>query len=168
MVIAMINGNYDIAKRLIEAGADVNQWDIFGQSPLHVAIANMGSGRSTNPLDSDFPQKATGTELVQMLIERGANPNQQTYFRPAVRGAGGRGTTPFLVAVGTGNIDLVKQLRRQGRERQACDFRRHRSHPRRRAGAGWWRWRRRWWIWRRWRWCSRWRRPSRRCCSRRR
>jgi ankyrin repeat protein len=114
MVIAMINGNTDIAKRLIEAGADVNQWDIYGQAPLHVAIANMGGGRGGNPLDADFPQKATGAELVQMLIERGANPNQQTYFRPAVRGGGGRGTTPFLVAVGTGNMDLVKQLIAKG------------------------------------------------------
>ncbi len=114
MVIAMINGNFDIAKRLIEAGADVNQWDIFGQAPLHVAIASMGGGRSSNPFDADQPQKATGAELVQMLIERGANPNQQTYFRPAVRGGGGRGTTPFLVAVGTGNLELVKQLVAKG------------------------------------------------------
>ncbi|MEO6368358.1 MAG: ankyrin repeat domain-containing protein, partial [Steroidobacteraceae bacterium] len=79
MVIAMINSNFDIAKRLIEAGADVNQWDIYGQAPLHVAIASMGAGRSANPFDTDQPQKATGAELVQMLIERGANPNQQTY-----------------------------------------------------------------------------------------
>lgn len=115
MVIAMLNGNTDIAKRIIEAGADVNQWDIFGQAPLHVAIAGMGGGgRGGNPLDADFPQVTTGAELVQMLIERGANPNQQTYFRPAVRGGGGRGTTPFLVAVGTGNIDLVKQLIAKG------------------------------------------------------
>ena len=114
MVIAMINGNFDIAKRLIEAGADVNQWDIFGQAPLHVAIASMGGGRSANPFDVEQPQKATGAELVQMLIERGANPNQQTYFRPAVRGGGGRGTTPFLVAVGTGNLELVKQLVAKG------------------------------------------------------
>ncbi len=115
VVIAMINGNWDIAKRIVEAGADVNQWDIFGQAPLHVAIANMSGGsRGGNPLDSGKPQTATGEELVQMLIERGANPNQQTYFRPAVRGGGGRGTTPFLVAVGTGNLDLVKQLVAQG------------------------------------------------------
>src|SRR5690606_37010986 len=115
LVIAMMNGNWDIAKRIVEAGADVNQWDIFGQAPLHVAIAGMGGGgRGGNPLDTGRPQTATGAELVQMLIERGANPNQQTYFRPAVRGGGGRGTTPFLVAVGTGNIDLVKQLIAKG------------------------------------------------------
>jgi ankyrin repeat protein len=114
LVIAMMNGNWDIAKKLIEAGADVNQWDIFGQAPLHVAIANMNSSGRGNPLDASRPQQTTGAEVVQMLIDRGANPNQQTYFRPAVRGAGGRGTTPFLVAVGTGNIELVKQLIAKG------------------------------------------------------
>jgi ankyrin repeat protein len=113
LVIAMTNGNFDIAKRLVEAGADVNQWDMYGQSPLHVAIASLGGGRG-NPLDADSPQKATAAELAQMLIARGANPNQQTYFRPAVRGGGGRGTTPFLVAVGTGNVELVKQLIAKG------------------------------------------------------
>lgn len=110
LVIAMMNGNWDIAKKLIEAGADVNQWDIFGQAPLHVAIANMNGGGRGNPLDSGRPQQTTGAEVVQMLIDRGANPNQQTYFRPAVRGGGTRGTTPFLVAVGTGNIELVRKL----------------------------------------------------------
>ncbi len=115
LVIAMINGNWDIARRIVEAGADVNQWDMFGQSPLAVAIGGMNGGGSRNPLDSDTPNKATGRELVQMLIDRGANPNQQTYFRPA-RGAGGggRGTTPFMVAVSTGNIELVKLLLAKG------------------------------------------------------
>ena len=38
LTLAMMNGNWDVAGRLILAGADVNQWDIYGQAPLHVAI----------------------------------------------------------------------------------------------------------------------------------
>jgi ankyrin repeat protein len=74
-----------------------------------VAIANLGGARTSNPFDADFPQQTTGETLVQMLIERGANPNQQVSYPSAV-GGGYRGATPFLVAVGSGNIDLVKQL----------------------------------------------------------
>jgi ankyrin repeat protein len=117
MTIAMLNGNWDIAKRLIEAGADVNEWDIFGQAPLHVAIGNMNSRGNGNPLDRDHPDKATGRDIVKLLLDHGANPNQQTYYRAAgLRGFGGtgRGTTPFLVACGSGDIDIVKLLLAHG------------------------------------------------------
>ena len=84
LTLAMMNGNWDIAKRLVEAGADVNQWDIYGQSPLHVAIENAYVNRaaacaiwaptSANEID--------GKALVRLLVERGADPNQQMFFRP--------------------------------------------------------------------------------------
>jgi len=117
MVIAMLNSNWDIAKRLIDAGADVNEWDIFGQAPLHVAIGNMNSRSNGNPLDRDRPDKTTGRDVVKLLLDHGANPNQQTYYRAAgLRGFGGtgRGTTPFLVACASGDIDVVKMLLAHG------------------------------------------------------
>ncbi len=117
MTIAMLNSNWDIAKRLIEAGADVNEWDIFGQAPLHVAIGNMNSRGNSNPLDRDHPDQATGRDIVKMLLDRGADPNQQTYYRAAgLRGFGGtgRGTTPFLVACASGDMEIVKLLLAHG------------------------------------------------------
>jgi ankyrin repeat protein len=112
--IAMLNGNWDIARRIIEAGADVNQWDWFGRSPLHVAIANMGSAGSRSPLDSDNPNQNTGRDVIKLLVERGANPNQQLYYGATFGASADRGLTPFLAAVGSGDIELVKLLLANG------------------------------------------------------
>jgi ankyrin repeat protein len=115
MSVAMLNSNWDIARRLVEAGADINGWDWYGRSPLHVAIGNMQSANNRNPLDNDRPNKATGRDLVNLLVERGANPNQQQFFGASgFGGAADRGITPFLVACGTGNIEVVKLLLAHG------------------------------------------------------
>ena len=122
LTLAMLNSSWDIAKRLIEAGADVNQWDLFGQSPLHVAIFNLNTANARNPLDQDEPNAVTPHEVVSLLLERGANPNQQLYYRAPGRGIGysatgggvGRGLTPFLLACAIGDLDVVKQLLKHG------------------------------------------------------
>ena len=116
--IALLNGNWDIATALIEAGADVNQWDIFGQGPLNVAIANLTLRDNGNPLDRDMPNQASDRDVIKMLVERGANPNQQLYYHAPGRtilGADtGRGTTPFLTACDLGDIETVKLLLAHG------------------------------------------------------
>jgi len=113
--IAMMNANWDVAKRLIEAGADVNQWDLFGQAPLHVAIGNMSRRANNNPLDLDAQNKSSGRDIVKMLVERGANPNQQLFYRAPGRDTGvGRGLTPFLAACAGGDVEIVKLLLANG------------------------------------------------------
>jgi ankyrin repeat protein len=120
ITIAMMNGNWDIAQRLLQAGADVNQWDIYGQAPLHVAIENayVNQGGGTNLGSDGTPNEIDGKTLVRELVEHGADPNQQMFFRaPKERGqvsAGARGTTPFHRAVASGDVDLVKYLLAHG------------------------------------------------------
>ena len=82
-----MNANWDLAKELIEAGADVDQWDIFGEAPLFTAIGalheNDGGRASIDP-----PNETKGMDVIRLLLERGANPNMQLFFRPAnVRGS---------------------------------------------------------------------------------
>ncbi|HMA11515.1 MAG TPA: ankyrin repeat domain-containing protein, partial [Steroidobacteraceae bacterium] len=121
LTLAMMNGNWDIAKRLIEAGADVNQWDIYGQSPLHVAIENAYVSRRSGVgnLGTDKSPNATdGSDLVKMLVERGADPNQQMFFRPPREpgqvSSSFRGTTPFHRACASADHELIKYLLAHG------------------------------------------------------
>ena len=120
--LALMNNNWDIAQRLIMAGADVNQWDVYGQAPLHVAIENAYVGRAGNANlgSDDSPNQFDGKAIVKLLVERGADPNQQMFFRaPRERGqvsSGARGTTPFHRAAASGDVEIVKYLLAHGAE----------------------------------------------------
>jgi len=113
--LAIMNANWDLSKKLIEAGADVDQWDIFGAAPLFTAVG----GRSRNDggrASIDPPNETTGLEIVQLLLERGANPNMQLFFRPAnVRGPTNlRGSTPLIRAANNNDMEVVKLLLEHG------------------------------------------------------
>jgi ankyrin repeat protein len=115
LLVAIMNANWDLAKQLIVAGADVNQWDIYGEAPLFTAVDlrnRIDGGRaSIDPLN-----KTNGLAIVNVLIERGANPNMQLFFKPAnVRGTTAtRGSTPLIRAANNGDLEVVKLLLEHG------------------------------------------------------
>jgi ankyrin repeat protein len=113
--LAVMNANWDVAKRLIEAGADVNQWDIFGEAPLFTVMGNY-TRRDGGRGSIDPPNETEGIAIVNLLLERGANPNMQLFFRPAnVRGATNlRGSTPLIRAANNGDLAMVKLLLERG------------------------------------------------------
>jgi uncharacterized protein len=115
LLLAIMNSNWDLAKQLIEAGADVNQWDMYGEAPLFTAIGQrnqLSGGHGPN----DPLNQTNGTAIVRMLLDRGANPNMQLFFRPAnVRGSTNtRGSTPLIRVATNGDMEMVKLLLQKG------------------------------------------------------
>jgi ankyrin repeat protein len=115
LLLAIMNANWDLARQLIDAGADVNLWDIYGEAPLFTAVrlsSSQDGGRaSIDPLNS-----LTAMNVIRLLLEHGANPNMQLFFKPAnVRGSTNtRGSTPLIRAAGDGNRELVELLLEHG------------------------------------------------------
>ena len=120
--LALINLHFDTAVALIEAGADVNQWDIFGRAPLYNAI-----DLNTLPIGgrTDIPSEDvhTGVDVARMLLERGANPNMQLKLRPPYRNAVfdrgsdnslAEGATPLIRAARAADVASVKLLLEHG------------------------------------------------------
>jgi ankyrin repeat protein len=115
LLLAIMNANWDLAKQLIQAGADVNQWDIFGEAPLATAIdlrQRIDGGRAS----IDVPNATSGTAIVKLLLERGADPNMQYFFKPAnARGAlTTRGVTPLIRAAVNADLEVVELLLEHG------------------------------------------------------
>jgi ankyrin repeat protein len=114
LLLAIMNSNWDLAKQLIEAGADVNEWDMFGEAPLFTAVGlrnQVSAHASIDPLN-----ETNGLSIVRMLLDRGANPNMQLFFKPAnVRGSTNtRGSTPLIRAANNADLEVVKLLLQRG------------------------------------------------------
>jgi ankyrin repeat protein len=113
--LAIMNANWDLARELILAGADVNQWDIFGEAPLFTAVdlrSRIDGGRAS----IDAPNKTSGLAIVTLLLEHGADPNMQLFFKPANTRSSinTRGATPLIRAASNADLEVVKILLAHG------------------------------------------------------
>jgi ankyrin repeat protein len=115
---AILNARFDTAKVLIEAGADVNRWDVWGRAPLYSAIDYNTTPRGGRP-DRPSADTALPLDVAKLLLDRGANPNMQLKLFPPYRSLGQdrggdslltTGTTPLLRAAKAGDVEATKLL----------------------------------------------------------
>lgn len=74
-VIAIVNDRLDIAATLIDRGADVNDGSLFHAVEMHDATSDMYALDGSR-LRPDHPNRVTAMQLVERLLERGADPNK--------------------------------------------------------------------------------------------
>ncbi len=79
MVVAVINGNFDLAMELLERGADAKLRSEDGVGPLFATINNEWHLRTWYPQPTAAEQQGTSyMELMRALLEAGADPNDRT------------------------------------------------------------------------------------------
>jgi ankyrin repeat protein len=115
LIVAILNANWDIAQQLITAGADVNHWDMYGQTPLFVTIGQHNKADNGHG-PNDPTNKTNGMAILKLLLDRGADVNAQLFFKPAnVSGTTNtRGATPLIRAANNGDMEIVKLLMDHG------------------------------------------------------
>jgi uncharacterized protein len=125
LLMAALNGQFDVALVLLERGADPNTASTAGATPLFATIERQWApwAHYAHPVDYQR-QQATHLELMQALLEAGADPNPRLekhlwyseyttqVFVPA--GLHFEGATPFWRAAQALDVDAMKLLRSYG------------------------------------------------------
>jgi uncharacterized protein len=122
LLIATVNMHYDTAKYLIEAGANINKWSFRGENPVYSAV-DMNTLPHGGYPDRPSTDKTTPTELLQLMLEKGGNPNLQMKLQPMYRhikddrgtdGILGIGATPLIRAAKSADTAAIALLVKHG------------------------------------------------------
>ncbi len=75
LLIATINGHFDLALYLLNQGADPNLASAAGATPLYAAVGVEWAPHAFYPQPSTRQEKIRHTDLMSALLEAGADPN---------------------------------------------------------------------------------------------
>src|SRR5690606_17840941 len=81
LIVAIDNLHFDVAAYLLDAGARHDKWDWWGRTPLYVAV-DLNTLPHGGRADRRSTDETTSLELIERLLEEGANPNAQLKLTP--------------------------------------------------------------------------------------
>jgi uncharacterized protein len=121
VMMAIINGHFDLGMYLLERGANPKLATVAGGTPLYRVIDLQWAPKSFYPQPNARQEKITYLELMKVLLTRGADPNARlaaqlwyTGYGFELDGVEPAGATPFWRAAQVGDVDAMKLLVGQG------------------------------------------------------
>ena len=118
LLIAIINGHFDLAKYMIEKGADVKPAAFNGVTPLFAVLNIQWAPKSLYPSPKAYQQQTTTyLELMQVILDKGADVNARLSrkvwyqaFNSDFAGVDEMGATPFWRAAYANDVAAMKLL----------------------------------------------------------
>ena len=125
VLMASVNGQFDLALTLLERGADPNLASEAGTTPLFAVLERQWAPRASYAHPTEhLRQNATHLEMLEALLEAGADPNVRLkahlwfmeYTFGVLRGSGInlQGATPFWRAAYALDVDAMRLLMEHG------------------------------------------------------
>src|SRR5436190_4624619 len=104
LMIALDNDNNDVAKLLLDRGANPHVWDWYGRTALYIAVDRKDGGSSGGgirvPIDASHSARHSAMDIIKALLAANVDPNPEPRMhRPTRGGYTGRFSEPLL-AVG--------------------------------------------------------------------
>ncbi len=118
LLIAIINGHFDIAAYLLDHGADPNRVSDAGVSPLYATLNVQWAPIAAYPQPrAHLQQSRTYLEMMRRLLDKGAEPNQRlkrkvwySSYNFDQSSVDEIGATPFWRAAYAADVDAMKML----------------------------------------------------------
>ena len=118
LLIAAINGHFDIAQYLLQQGANPNLASAAGATPLYAVLNVQWAPKSFYPQPrAHLQQAASYLDLMKALLDRGADPNARlrrkiwyTQYNFDLLRIDEGGATPFWRAAYASDVDAMKLL----------------------------------------------------------
>jgi ankyrin repeat protein len=127
LMIALDNDNNDIAKLLLDHGANPGVWDWYGRTALYIAVDRKDGGSSGGGLrvavDPSHSVRSSVMDVIKALLAANVDPSPELRMhRPTRGGYTGRfsdplldtGATPLLRATIANDMEVVQALLAKG------------------------------------------------------
>ncbi len=119
LLMATINGHYDLAALLLERGADPNLAALNGVTPLYSVLNLQWAARAGRPrLQAHRDQKLSYLDLMTRLLDKGADPDARlatrVWYSGGLSGVDEIGSTAFWRAAYASDLDAMKLLVARG------------------------------------------------------